>query len=158
MQTKRSLAHGAHNREARAAAKAALARPPVVWTGEQARVAAQGFADYATKNHRRVYAAAVMPDHAHLVVARDADIRVEMLADLFKGRATAFLKKAGLHPFADQAYRNGRLPSPWARKAWSVFLDSPADVARAVRYVEQNPVRAGLRPQRYRFLTACPYV
>ena len=158
VRTKRSRAHDAHDRAAREAAKAALARPAVVWTGEQARVVAQGFADYATKNGRRVYAAAVMPDHAHLVVARDAGIRAEMLADLFKGRATAFLKKAGLHPFADQAYRDGRLPSPWARQAWSVFLDSPEAVIRAMRYVEDNPVKAGLRPQRWRFLTGCPYV
>jgi len=156
--TKRSRAHALHDREARAALKTALIRPPVVWTGEQARVVAQGFADYATKNNRRVYAAAVMPDHAHLVVARDADISAEMLADLFKGRATSFLKRAGLHPFADRPYCDGRLPSPWARKAWSVFLDSQAGVVRAVRYVEANPVRAGLRPQRFRFLTACPYV
>jgi len=158
VKTKRSQAHASHDLEARAAMKAALARPPVVWTGEQGRVVARGFADYATKNNRRVYAAAVMPDHAHLVVARDTAISTERLGDLFKGRATSFLNRAGVHPFADRPYREGRLPSPWARKAWSVFLDSPADVARAVRYVEANPVQAGLRPQRYRFLTACPHV
>ena len=36
-----------------------------------------------------------------------------------------------------------------------VMLFSPAQMLAAVRYVEQNPVRAGFRPQRWSFVV--PY-
>ena len=48
------------------------------------------------------------------------------------------------------------LPSPWARNCWKVFLDSAADVERAMRYVENNPIKEGKRPQRWSFVT--PFV
>ena len=89
-----------------------------------------------------------MPDHAHLIVGRE-NLSAETMAEQFKARATTFLKKAGLHPFADRAQRSGRLPTPWARHAWSVFLDSAQAIAQGVRYVEANPVKAGYKPQRY---------
>ena len=43
--TRRSVADQPHNHVARQHAKSKLARPPVVWTGRQARAVAQGFAD-----------------------------------------------------------------------------------------------------------------
>jgi REP element-mobilizing transposase RayT len=150
--TRRSVAHVKHDATARAAAKAALAHRPVVFRGEQARAIMQGMGDYATKNHRMVFAAAVMPDHVHLVVRRDA-LDGDTLAEQFKARATTFLNHAGLHPFADVVDGRGRHPSPWARHAWPVFLDSVDDIRRAVRYVEANPIKAGYRPQRYAWVT-----
>jgi hypothetical protein len=61
-----------------------------------------------------------------------------------------------LHPFADQPYRNGRLPTPWARKGWWVYLDDATDVHRAIRYVENNPMKAGLPAQQWSCVV--PYV
>jgi REP element-mobilizing transposase RayT len=151
---RQSLAHRSHDAEARRAAKAALARPPVIFDGTQARAIARGFRNYCTTNPRPVHALAILPDHAHLVIGRTG-LRIERIANLLKGAATTRLKAEGLHPFADQPYGNGRLPSPWAAKDWHVFLDSPAAIRRAIRYVELNPVRAGRRRQVYRWVT--PY-
>jgi hypothetical protein len=38
-------------------------------------------------------------------------------------------------------------------RCWKVFLDEP-DVSRAIRYVENNPLKEGLRPQAWSFVTA----
>ena len=44
------------------------------------------------------------------------------------------------------------LPSPWARSCWKVFLNTPGEIRRAVRYVEANPVKEGKRRQRWSFV------
>ena len=69
-----------------------------------------------------------------------------------KGAATTELLKEGMHPFAEQPYRNGALPTPWTRKSWSVFLDCAEDVDRAVRYVDENPEKEGKPRQHWSFL------
>jgi len=150
--TRRSVAHRQKDPARTAAAKRALARAPVTFDGPQAKAIALGFASYAVRSGCSVHACAVMPDHAHLVVGRHR-LRIERMCDQFKAAATAQLGRERLHPFADSPYDNGRLPSPWARKGWWVFLDSIADVERSVRYVEDNPVKAGLRRQKWSFVT-----
>lgn len=96
-----------------------------------------------------------MPDHVHLVTARHR-YDIERVANLLKGAAGTRLIHEGLHPFASDVYRNGRLPSPWARGHWAVFLFNDADVRRAVDYVEDNPSKQNLPRQRWRFVT--PYI
>src|SRR6476620_1536289 len=68
--THRSVARKPHDRQNRLAAKQALDRPPVIFTGIQARAIARGFGVCIEKTKATVWACAVMPDHAHLVVAR----------------------------------------------------------------------------------------
>ncbi|MBX2852761.1 MAG: transposase [Phycisphaeraceae bacterium] len=146
VQTKASLAHRPHDHAKRKEAKQALSRPPVVFNGKQARAVALGFADYTEKNGRVVFACAVMPDHVHLVIQR-CDRTIETVADQLKARATMFLNQTGSHPC--EAKENGKKPTPWARGCWSVFLKTDASIQRAIDYVEQNPIKAGYKPQRY---------
>ena len=143
---KASLAHHPHDHEQRRKAKSALSHPPVILNGRQARAAAQGFADYVTRNDRAIYACAVMPDHVHLVVER-CEHTIEKIAEQLKARATMFLNQQDLHPC--KAGSNGKKPTPWARGCWSVFLKSDASIQRAIDYVEQNPIKAGYKPQEY---------
>jgi len=150
--TRRSVAHRAHDHDARKRAKQALKYSPVQFTGEQARVVMQGIADRVGHAELTVYAAAVMTDHVHLVIGRSAK-PIERVADQIKSRATHHLNQAGLHPMPET---NGRRPSPWARNSWQVYLNNPDDIQRAVRYVEQNPIKAGLKPQRYPWVTTYP--
>ena len=152
--TRRSVASRRFDPTRRVAMRAALARKPVLFDGRQARAIAFGFADYVGRSLVPVHACAIMADHAHLVVGRFR-LSIERLCEQLKGAATAQLNREDRHPFADQPYRNDRLPTPWARKAWWVYLDSATDVRRSIRYVIENPVRAGLRPQRWSFVT--PY-
>jgi hypothetical protein len=50
-------------------------------------------------------------------------------------------------------YRNGRIPTPWARRQWSVFLDADDEIGRACRYTNGNPTREGCKPQLWSFVT-----
>ena len=148
---KRSVARRRHDQELRRAAKSALARPPVRFNGLQARAIARGFANYVDRSRALVLACAIMPDHAHLVIARHS-YSIEKIAILLKGAASSSLLSERRHPFARDAYADGRLPSPWARREWSCFLDSVADIRRAITYVENNPTRDGMKPQRWKFV------
>ena len=130
----------------------ALARKPVTFTGLQAKAIATGFSDYINRSGLQTYSCAVMPDHAHLVVGKFR-LPIERICEQLKGAATAQLNREGMHPFATEPYTNGRFPTPWARKGWWVYLDRDADVQRSVRYVCDNPVRAGLKKQRWSFVT-----
>jgi hypothetical protein len=106
--TRRSVAGKPHSRALREEAKLALAREPVVFTGRQALAIADGFGDWAAKSGARILACAILPEHAHLVVARHR-FPIEQVANLLKGQATKSLTKAGLHPFQTQPYRDGDL-------------------------------------------------
>jgi len=98
-----------------------------------------------------IHACAIMPDHAHLIVGRHR-LTIEKTCDQLKARATMKLSKAGLHPFADQPYAGGRLPTPWARKGWWVFIDDEQHLRAAIAYVEKNPMKSGLKPQHWSFV------
>lgn len=145
--TRRSIAGRPFDRAKRDAMKDSLSHEPVRFTGTQAKTIAEGFAEL----NYPIYACAIMPDHAHLIVGRHR-LTIEKTCDQLKARATSKLLKAGLHPFADQPYAGGRLPTPWARKGWWVFIDDEPHLSAAIKYVEKNPVKSGLKPQRWSFV------
>jgi REP-associated tyrosine transposase len=71
---------------------------------------------------------------------------VEYVINQLKGYATRQLVAENLHPF------NGRR-SCWGRGDWKVFFLNTADhIRQAIRYVERNPLKDGLPPQRWRFV------
>ncbi len=152
--SRRSLAHKRHDRAKRIAAQQALARSPVVFRSEQALAIAIGFAAYVQRSGLKIFAASILPRHSHLVVGRMPH-PVEQTANLLKGAATTEHNRRELHPFAGQPYRNGKLPTPWAKKEWSCFLDCDADLRRAIAYVEANLIKDGKPAQRWSFVT--PY-
>ena len=147
-----SVAHHEHDIQQRLAAKKALKYSPVEFTGIQARAVGRGFANYVQSSGLVVRACAILPDHVHLVVDRFR-CNVEQVVIQLKGEATAQLLAEGLHPFGQLRDRKGRPPKCWARGEWSVFLDTEEEVARAIQYVEQNPVKEGKPLQRWPFVT-----
>ncbi len=149
----RSLAHCEHDQSLRLSAKTALKRPPVHFTGLQARAVGQGFANYVKNSGLKVWACAILPDHVHLVVG--AKMKAKQLVIQLKGAATESLNEQGLHPFAHVVDRQGRSPKCFARGEWKVFLELD-DLPHAVQYVEDNPVKEGKKPQRWSFVV--PYV
>lgn len=152
--TIRSVAATPHDYRKRLQAKQALRYPPVTFNGKQARTIANGFAHAASKQGYAVHALAIMPDHVHLLMRWDRT-DADQIARQFKSRATAMLNKGGLHPMKAYPKRDGILPSPWARKYWCPFIDSKAHMHAAIRYVEQNPIKAGYKPQRWKLIA--PY-
>lgn len=148
---RRSVAHVPHNVANRRAAKSALRRPAVLFTGQQAIAVGRGFKDRTTTSEYIVHACAIMPDHVHLVVMRHR-YKIEQVVRALRQSATADLIDSGLHPFAEQRLPSGRLPSVWSRGLWKVFLFSAADILRSIDYVENNPIRSGLRRQYWSFV------
>jgi hypothetical protein len=62
-----------------------------------------------------------------------------------KSRATISLKERGAW------HADGR--PVWGAHGWNVRLEDMAAVERAIRYVEENPVKEGKRRQRWSFVT-----
>jgi REP element-mobilizing transposase RayT len=138
----------------RKAAIKALKYPPVSFTGLQARAVGAGFAEGIRKSRYTIWAASILPEHVHLVIARHT-YEVEQICNLLKGEATRRLKADSLHPQAAHVDDLGKLPSTWAEKEWKVFLDSDEAILNAIRYVEENPVKEGKPRQSWSFVT--PY-
>lgn len=141
--TKRSVAHVEHDRAQRAAAKRALKHPPARFTGKQARAVARGIGEAVEAHALKAHAGAVMPDHVHLVVARHDRLSIEDIGQRIKASATRRLNAEGI----------GFGRSPWAKGQWAVYLNDESAVRRAIRYVEDNPIRAGFKRQRWKFVT-----
>lgn len=150
--TTRSVASRPHDVRRRLAAKDALKYPAVSFNGLQARAIGRGFGECVRRWKLTVWACAILPEHAHLVVARHR-YSVEQIANLLKGAATRSLVAEGLHPLADYPTRTGRMPKAWARGQWSVFLETDRDVRREIRYVEENPLKENKPRQRWSFVT-----
>lgn len=148
----RSVAGRPHDHAARRAAKDALQRPPVRFSGVQARSVGRGFGEYVAASGLVVRACSVLPEHVHLVTERFR-LPVEQVVVQLEAAATRRLIADDLHPFADPSRPGERPPKCWARGEWSVFLNTPADVERSIRYVEHNPVKEGKSPQRWPFVT-----
>jgi REP element-mobilizing transposase RayT len=146
--TRRSVAGTPHDVAARIEAKESLKYPAVRLTGLQARAVGRGFGEYARNAGLTIWACAILPDHIHLVVARFRNDVKQVVIQL-KGAATRRLDSEGLHPMGRFPRHNGRLAKAFSVGEWKVFLDSPDDIARAIQYVERNPVKEGLPRQRW---------
>jgi REP element-mobilizing transposase RayT len=147
-----SLAARPHDRGVRFAAKRALKRPAVEFSGKQALAISRGFARYAERSGLSILACTILPDHVHLVVGRHT-IAVSRLIIQLKAAATMQLLEEELHPFAELPLKNGRSAKCFSRGGWKVYLDTTDDVHRAIQYVEANPLKEGKRPQRWSFVT-----
>ena len=140
--TRRSLADQPFDPQRRQAMRDALKYPPVRLTGEQARLIASGFAQACAESGYRVLACAIMPNHVHLVIARH-ERPIETIVAHLKSKATQRLSQQGENP----------LPrSPWADGKWGVYLNDDQAIWRAIRYVQDNPIKDGLKPQAWKFV------
>jgi REP element-mobilizing transposase RayT len=153
--TRHSVSARPHDMSIRRAAKAALKYPAVELTGVQARAVARGIAAVCPKVELVIHACAIMPNHVHVVVAAHRFSGDEIIGCL-KRAGTRGMNDEGLHPMAAYPRANGRLPSAWGGGGWKVKIPTPQQMRDCLRYVERNPIRTGLRPQRWSFVV--PYL
>jgi REP element-mobilizing transposase RayT len=99
-------------------------------------VIAGAFAKVVKKLNIKVPACAIMNDHVHILILR-SNYSIEYLVNQLKGVATKELN-----------LRN----SPWTRGFWKVFIDSETTLVTAIKYVNNNPAKAGLSPQIWSFV------
>ena len=149
--TRRSVAHQPHNHSLRQQIKQAFKYPVVELSGEQALAVAGGIGDVSLKIDLKIHAFAILSNHFHIVTGAHHFEPKKLIACLQQS-ATRRLNKEGLHPLHEYPRANGKLPSPWAAGGWSVFLDTDDDMRRTITYVEQNPMKAGCKQQRWSFV------
>lgn len=111
---------------------------------DQARIESIAAAFSGTIAERRYtcYACAILPDHTHVVIRKHLDRAEEMIVNL-QNASRLRLSSEGLAPHNHPVWTSG---------GWKSFLDSPAAVSAAVRYVEKNPQKAGLGAQKWPFV------
>jgi len=149
-----SLAGRPHDRAKRLEAKRHLKYPAVKLEPRQVDSVAAGFSEIADRLRLSIHACTIMPDHVHLVAGRGG-MHAEEMAGHLKRAASRRLSRDGRHPFERFRKSEGRMPSPWAIGGWYVYLHTGEEVIQRIRYVEGNPIHAGLPPQRWPFVV--PY-
>ncbi len=149
--TRHSLAHREHDHTKRLKAKQRLKYPPVRFTGVQARAVGRGFAKSIAELSLNVYACVIMPDHVHLATGRYQS-KAEYIAGYLKRAGTQRLSIERLHPMEKYQRPDGRVPTPWAKSGWFVYLNTPNEMRNCIRYVEENPIKEGLPRQRWSFV------
>ena len=82
-----------------------------------------------------IYAGVLMPNHIHLLMRNEAGRTQELLQDLaqFKGFTARAANK-----------ELGRTGAFWAREDFDHWIRSPEKFEKTVRYIANNPVKAGL--------------
>lgn len=143
--TTRSVASRPHNHSQRRSAKALLKYPAVRFNGEQARSITKGFEQIADDAGYRILALAVLPTHLHAVIAKSQREPARVVGHLKRG-ATDRLIADNLHPSLVHGWITH---SCWAKRSWAVYLDTQTQLQRAIRYVEDNPIKDGMRHQRW---------
>lgn len=151
VETTRSVAGRRHDYAMRQAAKEQLKYPPVALTGVLAREVGTGFELAISQGHYSCYACSILPEHVHLVMGRHTK-KIEMQLTHLQANATRRLNSLGLNPLLAFKNEDGYVPRPWSRGEWSVYLDSFADVQRAIEYVENNPIKEGKPRQHWNFV------
>ncbi len=117
-----------------------LSRRPFFLDDNARSSVGKSFGTVVKRLNLRVRACAIMNDHIHILIMRTKH-RIEYLVGQFKGAATRALR-----------FRE----TPWTRGSWKVFINDQEALYAAASYIEQNPIRARWRPQRWDFVTPLP--
>ena len=79
-----------------------------------------------------------MPDNLHILIRKHRDRAEDMILNLHTHSRLRF-RAEGLRP-PDHPL--------WGGPGWKVFFDTPDDIRRTIRYIENNPLKLGLPAQR----------
>jgi REP element-mobilizing transposase RayT len=118
-----------------------------MFTPEERKLIACGFADTIKQQSYTCYACAIMPDHIHLVFRKHRD-KAEQMIERFQDATRELIRSRYGERFPQEH-------PVWGGPGWKVYLDTQQAVQRSVLYVEQNPVQIGEIVQNWDFIT--PY-
>jgi putative transposase len=108
-------------------------RQACFFTAEDYRSYLRWLAEGAEQFGCRVHAWVLMTNHVHLLVSADAQDAVAQLMKCVGQRYTQYVNRV-----------YGRTGSLWEGRFRSCLTDSDAYVLTCMRYIELNPVRAGM--------------
>jgi REP element-mobilizing transposase RayT len=121
-----------------------LKHPLLTFSEQEIVQLGQALGDVMTANRYTCYAAAVMPDHVHLVIRKHKHQAEEMIAAGQEASRLAVLARP-------QAGREPEHPV-WGGPGWKVYLNSRAEIERVIGYVRMNPVKARWPRQSFGFV------
>ena len=127
-----------------ARAKDVLAHPVLEFAPDQINCIATAFGQVISACRYTCYACAILSDHVHILVRKHRDPYETMIANLQR-ESHLLLRERG--------YRDMEHPV-WGGPGWGVFLDSPDDIWRTIKYVEDNPIKLRRPAQHWGFVTA----
>ena len=103
---------------------------------------ADSFAQTIRAQGYTCYACAIMPDHVHMCMRKHKHLAEDMIHNLQTDSRLRFRetgKRSAAHPV-------------WGGPGWKVFLETPDDIERTIRYIEENPIKARMPAQRWSFV------
>lgn len=106
---------------------------------------AEAFDDTIRQRGYTCYAAAIMPDHIHLLIRKHRD-QAEVMLETLQEHSRLCLR---------ERHVRGPEHPVWGGPGWKVFQFHREDVIRTIRYIENNPIKARMAPQRWGFVV--PY-
>ena len=131
-------------REFYEAARGHLQHPLLKLSDDEIATIAAAFADVIAVRNYTCYGCVILPDHVHLLLRKHLDRAETMIANLQQVSREAVLAKP-------QAARGANHPV-WAGPGWKVYSDSRADMERIVKYIGDNPRKAGRADQCWGFV------
>jgi len=125
-----------------AAAQHDLRHPVLCFARDDIETIARGIHEAVLASKYTCYACAVMPDHVHMLVRKHRHRAEEMIAEMQRYSA------AQLH--GEGACEDSH--PVWGGGGWKVFLDHPDEVRRTIKYIQDNPLKMGMRVQKWAFV------
>ncbi len=119
-------------------ARKALRHELLTYTNEDILLIADSFGKAVLEHGYTCYACAIMPDHVHMLIRRHRDTSEMMIENLQVASRSALIA----------ARRRPETHPVWGGPGWRVFLNTREDFERIVRYIGDNPIKAG-RPAQY---------
>lgn len=116
--------------------------PVLDLTAADVAAVAESFEGEIALQRYTCYACAIMPDHVHILIRKHKHQAEEMTQNLQRSSHLR-LREAGLRDIAHPI---------WGGCGWKVFLDSPKDIERTIRYIEDNPIKLRLPRQTWSFV------
>jgi REP element-mobilizing transposase RayT len=120
-----------------------LKHPLLTFSDDDIALLGDTFGQVIRTNGYTCYECAIMPEHVHMLIRRHRDKAEQMIENLqeeSRGQIIRAGRRAPTHPV-------------WGGPGWKVFLNTRRDFERVVRYIRDNPVKAGRAQQHWDFVT-----
>ncbi len=125
-------------------ATAVLQHPLLQFDAAEVEEIATAFEEVIAGERYTCYSGAMMPDHVQILMRKHkhlAEAMMQKLKDVSRTRLCATGHRTPDHP----VWTSGT--------GWRVFLETPDDIRRTIRYIERNPLPLGLPVQRWTFVS-----
>jgi REP element-mobilizing transposase RayT len=122
----------------------ALEHPKLLLTDDEIQLVATSFEQTIQHREYTCYACAIMPDHVHLLIRRHRD-KAEAMIECLQNDSRQALIAAGPRAITHPV---------WGGPGWKVFLNTRADMEGRVKYICENPIKAGRPEQDWGFVKA----